>query len=189
MEQKLEQIGITSDYLDGIVDQVSRDMSVTANNGGLKGQLDFLVASGYAEKDIWKAILVKHLGPEMTVDVDDPKHDDSPHNCSFSGNVVEVTNNTVRVRDYEDSFWDVEFDEITSFSFCAPTKCSKCAASIIRPSSVIREYMNKDGGKSVFAIGHYSKGGFISDEFNGFAGGCYDLRDDSDKCANCETLI
>ena len=71
--------------------------------------------------------------------------------------------------------------------------CPGCGNDLGAEESVIREYVNKDGDSSddsVFASGHYDENGdFESDRFDGFGGGRFDLRDDSDVCANCNRSL
>ena len=70
------------------------------------------------------------------------------------------------------------------------THCPGCGNDLGAEESVIREYVNKDGDSSddsVFASGHYDENGdFESDRFDGFGGGRFDLKDDSDVCACCD---
>jgi hypothetical protein len=70
-----------------------------------------------------------------------------------------------------------------------PKKCNRCLKSLATESSVIREYISKEGGEPVIAEGHFENGEFEVDSFDGFGGGRYDLLDDSDKCENCEEII
>lgn len=69
-------------------------------------------------------------------------------------------------------------------------KCRECQSNLEGPESVKREYVSKDGGESVFSLGHYSKGTFEPDNFNGFNGEeRYDLGDNSDTCSHCDALV
>lgn len=71
------------------------------------------------------------------------------------------------------------------------TKCPHCGEDLTDNHSVIRDYTNKDnlseddGLDDVSAYGHYENGHFVSDSFEGFGEGRYDLNDDSDKCDSC----
>lgn len=73
-----------------------------------------------------------------------------------------------------------------------PSACS-CDADHQMPSSVIREYFNKDGedsGTSVFGHGHYTSTGiFEPDEEVDLSGGRYDTADGCDTCANCGGIV
>jgi hypothetical protein len=60
-----------------------------------------------------------------------------------------------------------------------------CQADLAAPDSVSREYVNKDDGDPCYASGRYHDGEFVSDAFNGFSAGRFDLLDDSDTCASC----
>lgn len=68
--------------------------------------------------------------------------------------------------------------------------CKNCQADLKEKNSVTREYINKDGlddSDNVSAQGHYTGDGeFISDSFNGFGDGRFDLLDDSDTCSYCD---
>ena len=65
-----------------------------------------------------------------------------------------------------------------------------CGLILTEPFAVVREYINKDGGPSVFAEGHYNPHGeFIVDAFDGFGDGRFDLAENSDKCANCDNAL
>ena len=116
VKDKLEKNGVTSDGLDEVVCDIASGMASNANNGGMKSQIEFLNQGGFSDEQIWAIVLTDALRPDMSVDVLEPKHDDSPHSCSFTGNVVEVFDEFVRVCDMEDNGWDVSFDEIESFN-------------------------------------------------------------------------
>ena len=68
-------------------------------------------------------------------------------------------------------------------------RCGKCGSKLVERDSVQREYVNKDGGDSVFATGHYVDEHFVSDSFSGCDGERYDLLDDSDSCASCDNPL
>ena len=65
----------------------------------------------------------------------------------------------------------------------------QCGCSLEVKKSVVREYINKDGGESRFALGHYTKGDFEPDETIDLSTGRYDLVDGSDKCADCDKVV
>ena len=115
MRTQLESVGITSDDMDSMVHEVASDMATNANNGGMKFQIEFLNRAGFSDERIWAGILIDKLTPGMSVDVVEPKHEDSPHSCSFTGDVVKVCDDYVCVRDMEGNHWDVAFDEIEDF--------------------------------------------------------------------------
>ena len=73
------------------------------------------------------------------------------------------------------------------------SSCSECMADLTITSSVTREYINQDNdesgenaGDDITSSGHYENGEFITDTFEGFGGGNFELRDDSDLCASCD---
>jgi hypothetical protein len=69
--------------------------------------------------------------------------------------------------------------------------CPHCGDDLTIEHSVIRDYLQKgsigegSGIEDVSAYGHYEDGCFVSDSFEGFGDGNYDLADDSDKCDSC----
>ncbi|MDA8646105.1 hypothetical protein N9M08_07835 [Porticoccaceae bacterium] len=115
MRRQLEKAGFTSDDLDSMVHEAASDMATNANNGGMKSQIEFLNQAGFTDKRIWAGVLIDMLMPGMSVDVVEPKHDGSPHSCSFTGDVVKVCDDYVCVRDMEDNHWDISFDEIENY--------------------------------------------------------------------------
>tara|TARA_B100000780_G_C20927225_1_gene369555 strand:- start:239 stop:598 length:360 start_codon:yes stop_codon:yes gene_type:complete len=115
MRQQLEKVGVTSEYLDGMVHDAASNMATNANNDGMKAQIEFLNQVGFSDERIWAEVLIDTLMPGMEVDVVEPKHDGSPHSCSFTGDVVSVSEAYVCVRDMEDNHWDISFDEIENY--------------------------------------------------------------------------
>jgi len=68
--------------------------------------------------------------------------------------------------------------------------CTNCGADLSKEKSVTREYINKDGGDSVFGSGHYgSKDIYVPDVETNLSGGRYDLHDGSDSCSNCDAVV
>jgi hypothetical protein len=69
--------------------------------------------------------------------------------------------------------------------------CPNCKADLTDSGTVAREYINKDDGKpSAFALGRYdNKEFFVSERFDGFGDGRYDLCDNSDFCTCCDKNI
>jgi hypothetical protein len=67
----------------------------------------------------------------------------------------------------------------------------ECGADLMGASSVKREYINKRGKASVFAVGHYGVDEcFVSENFDGFVDSdSYDLCDNSDSCMHCGEVI
>ena len=115
MRRQLEKAGITSDDLDSMVHEAGSGLASNANNGGMKSQIEFLIQAGFSDERIWAGILIDKLLPGMSVDVTEPQHDDSPHSCSFTGNIVKVYDDYVCVRDKDDNHWDISFDEIDNY--------------------------------------------------------------------------
>ena len=64
-------------------------------------------------------------------------------------------------------------------------KCGKCKSNLTAHDSVQREYINKDGGPSLFATGHYVDEYYVNDTFGGFDDKRYSQQDDSDTCITC----
>lgn len=77
-----------------------------------------------------------------------------------------------------------DFGSSQEFFEC-PDSCSHCGADQTAQASVRREYVCKDGGDSVFALGHYNDNYFEPDSEPALAGGRFDLLDDSDTCVAC----
>lgn len=82
--------------------------------------------------------------------------------------------------------YNVDFDKDSQLN-----SCPHCSKNLNESYSVIREYVNKssdseEDDRSVFAYGHYGLDQeFVSDSFEGFGDGSYDLLDNSDKCESC----
>jgi hypothetical protein len=69
-------------------------------------------------------------------------------------------------------------------------KCPHCKANLTKEDAIVREYVNKSGGDSLYADGHYdSEGNFESDSFKGFDGDSYDCLDNSDTCMSCDKQL
>ena len=115
MMRQLEKAGITSEKLDNLVHETASDMASNVNNDGMKSQIEFLNMAGRSDKRIWADILIDTLEDGMLVDVAEPKHDDSPHSHSFTGDIVKICDDHVCVRDMEDNHWDISFDEIEEY--------------------------------------------------------------------------
>ena len=66
-----------------------------------------------------------------------------------------------------------------------------CKADLTKPFSVTRRYDDKDDPEnSVESDGHYEDGEhFESDDNISLNGGRFDISDNSDKCASCESLL
>ena len=57
LKYKLQQEGIESESLDEIVDDAASQLATTANNDGMKSQLDFLtVTCGWSDEDVVKVL-------------------------------------------------------------------------------------------------------------------------------------
>lgn len=117
MRALLEKNGINGDHFDSIVNDAAAQLASGTNEGGLKDQLRFLETTcGWSEERIMKALLMEQLEEGMTVEVSEPKHEVSQHTCSFEGMVAGVEVEYVSVRDGDDNYWDVSFDEIIAWS-------------------------------------------------------------------------
>jgi hypothetical protein len=127
---------------------------------------------------IWVMVIA-----DGTDDTDDrlPDHDtewteDSPARCpicKYSG----------KVRDFVPK-------EEDNYS-CPNTICGE---DLTKPQSILREYVNKDKGASVFCLGHYQKDStgdyfFEPDESVDLSSGRYDLAEDSDSCIICDQRL
>lgn len=113
--EKLEKSGIESEHLDGMVFELASDIAASTNNDGIESQVEYLTKYGFTTERIWDGLIVDKLTTGMSVEVTDPKHNNSAHQSSFSGTVFRVYDDYVTVRDMEDGHWDVSFDEIESF--------------------------------------------------------------------------
>lgn len=111
---------LTSELPLGALDKMAESalelISKIANSRGLAGKTDLIRKAGYSDNQIWEATLQAHLKPGMTVDIDEPKSLDSPHECMFTGTVEAVFEGYARVEDMEECFFDIEFDEILRFT-------------------------------------------------------------------------
>jgi len=113
---------MTTDNLDSIVHEAATDMATNANNDGMKSQIEFLTQAGFSDERIWAGVMIDNLKSGMSVDVTEPKNDDSPHSFAFTGDIVEVYSDYVSVRDMDDNHWDVGFDEIERFDIHLESK-------------------------------------------------------------------
>jgi hypothetical protein len=136
MLEQLEKKNISSKTLGSVVDEASTDMAANANNSGMKQQINYLKLVGYSDEDIWESILIRTLETGMSVDVSEPKHQDSPHSCSFTGTVDIVLDSYVRVRDMEDNYWDVNYDEIVDFDLGSIQPVSAISTYVVNPKGI-----------------------------------------------------
>ncbi len=106
---------------DGFIAHAEIDAS-RINNSGLKGQLEFLTSCGVTQQE-----LIQHLGERLSellhdreITMGDPGHDSS-YNCAFTGTLEEVNGSYIIIRDMEDSYFDVDLEEIDSVEPLAPS--------------------------------------------------------------------
>jgi hypothetical protein len=94
------------------------------------------------------------------------------------------------------SYWDDQY-QLTGFSNLNRGEDHKricqsgnCGLDLTEPFSVVREYTDKYGGPSLQIEGHYDeKKTFTPDVTHTFGERRFDLLDDSDRCANCNSLV
>ena len=72
--------------------------------------------SGYVDNKAWECALKANLEFLMTVEVMEPKDSFSSHKEPFTGIVMEARADCVSVRSFDDKLFNIEFDEISSFS-------------------------------------------------------------------------
>lgn len=83
------------------------------------------------------------------------------------------------------------YAEWVNYNIASAKHCESCGADLYALQSVTREYVDKEGGESVFGKGHYNPltGDFEADIAAVISGGRYDLVDDSDECTNCNRQL
>lgn len=115
MDTRLLNSDLPQGALDNMLDNAVSLLTTNAKRKGLKGEVELIRKAGYSDDQIWETVLRSQLKPGMEVDVTDPCLNDSPHSNSFTGNVLALFPNYVRVVDMEDNAFDLEFEEIAKF--------------------------------------------------------------------------
>lgn len=115
LKSTLQGFGLGAESLDEFVTNSALTMAQNANNDGLKSQIDFLYQAGQNDNQILSKLLFSILEPGMSVVVTPPKHDDSPHQCSFTGVVSDVHDNFLIIIDMDKNDWHIMYDEIAYY--------------------------------------------------------------------------
>ena len=115
MESKLLKSNINTAALDSLIHDAATDMAKNANNGDIKGQIEFLNMAGLSDERIWAKVLINNLQAGFKVDVGTPQHDDSQHFYPFKGIVERIYDDFLVVIDEKKVQFTISFDEVDCF--------------------------------------------------------------------------